>query len=119
MVAALLDGLPADEIDVPSEEGLEFIDHIEIGIKSKASITKIVEKINIAPGGVEITPACGGAEDLEAEHAVAAAELGNCLAVLEDCGNHQATPRTTGISRSRIFLRSVLRFRPSIDAALI
>ena len=31
----------------------------------------------------------------------------------------QAIPRTTGISRSRIFLRSVLRFRPSIAAALI
>ena len=28
-------------------------------------------------------------------------------------------PRTTGISRSRIFLRRVLRLRPSIDAALI
>jgi hypothetical protein len=31
----------------------------------------------------------------------------------------QEIPRTTGISRSRIFLRSVLRFRPSIAAALI
>ena len=28
-------------------------------------------------------------------------------------------PRTTGISRSRIFLRSVLRFSPSMEAALI
>ena len=32
---------------------------------------------------------------------------------------NQAIPRTTGISRSRIFLRSVLRLRPSIAAALI
>ncbi len=31
----------------------------------------------------------------------------------------QPMPRTTGMSRSRIFLRSVLRFRPSIAAALI
>ena len=31
----------------------------------------------------------------------------------------QPMPRTTGISRSRIFLRSVLRLRPSIAAALI
>ncbi len=31
----------------------------------------------------------------------------------------QAIPRTTEISRSRIFLRNVFRFRPSIAAALI
>ena len=31
----------------------------------------------------------------------------------------QAIPRTTGMSRSRIFLRSVLRFSPSMAAALI